>query len=128
MLESKGLKKVSISKTNVMMCARDVASKEAAVGPCSECRKRVGVNSMGNVWECKEVWQEWHTVLCAVCRGGGTQAVDEFRFDDDELECVGEFPYLGDMLNDAGGVEQAVAAEVRAAWMKFRELGGILCM
>ena len=31
-------------------------------------------------------------------------------------------------MNDAGGVEQAVAARVRAAWMKFRELGGILCM
>ena len=37
------------------------------------------------------------------------------------------FAYLGDMLNDTGGVEQAVAARVRAAWMKFRELGGILC-
>ena len=36
--------------------------------------------------------------------------------------------YLGDMLNDTGGVEQAVAARVRAVWMKFRELGGILCM
>ena len=44
-----------------------------------------------------------------------------------KLECVNEFAYLGDMLNDAGGVEQAVAARVRAAWMKFRELGGILC-
>ena len=32
------------------------------------------------------------------------------------------------MLNDAGGVEQAVAARVKAAWMKFRDLGGILCM
>ena len=32
------------------------------------------------------------------------------------------------MLNDTGGVEQAVAARVRAAWMKFRELCGILCM
>ena len=31
------------------------------------------------------------------------------------------------MLNDTGGEEQAVAARVRAAWMKFRELGGILC-
>ena len=30
-------------------------------------------------------------------------------------------------LNDTGGVEQAVAARVRAAWIKFRELGGILC-
>ena len=30
------------------------------------------------------------------------------------------------MLNDAGGVEQATT-RVRAAWMKFRELGGIMC-
>ena len=35
--------------------------------------------------------------------------------------------YLDNMLNDTGGVEQAVAARVRAAWMKFRELGGMLC-
>ena len=32
------------------------------------------------------------------------------------------------MLNDTGGVEQAVATRVRAAWMKFREHGGMLCM
>ena len=38
------------------------------------------------------------------------------------------FVYLGDMLNDTDGVEQAVATRARAAWMKFRELGGILCM
>ena len=31
------------------------------------------------------------------------------------------------MLNETGGVEQAVATRVRAVWMKFRELGGILC-
>ena len=30
--------------------------------------------------------------------------------------------------NDTGGVEEAVATRVRAVWMKFRELGGILCM
>ena len=32
------------------------------------------------------------------------------------------------MLNDTGGLEQVVAARVRAAWLKFRELGGIFCM
>ena len=32
------------------------------------------------------------------------------------------------MLNDTGGVLQAVATRVRAAWMKFRELGRIFCM
>ena len=52
---------------------------------------------------------------------------EEFCFEDVELECVGEFAYLGDMLNDTGGAQQAVAAKVRAVWMKFRELGGMLC-
>ena len=55
------------------------------------------------------------------------KAADEFCFEDVKLECFGEFAYLGDMLNVTGGVEQAVAARVRAAWMKFTELGGILC-
>ena len=48
-----------------------------------------------------------------VCRGGGRKAADEFRFEDVELEFVGEFAYLGDMLNDTGGVEQAVAARMK---------------
>ena len=65
--------------------------------------------------------------VCNVCRAGRRKAADEFRLEDVKLECVCEFVYLGDMLNDTGGVEQAVAARVRAAWMKFRELGGILC-
>ena len=82
---------------------------------------------MGDVRECKEVWLEWHRVLCKVCRGGGRKTADEFRFEDVKLECVCKFVYLGDMLSDAGGMEQAVAARVRATWIKFRELGGILC-
>ena len=59
-----------------------------------------------------------------MCRAGGRKAANEFHFEDVKLECVYEFAYLGDMLNDAGGVEQAVAARVRAAWMKIREHGG----
>ena len=59
--------------------------------------------------------------MCKVCRAGGRKAADEFCFEDIKLECVCEFAYLGDMLNDAGGVEQTVAARVRATWMKFRK-------
>ena len=51
--------------------------------------------------------------MCKVCRAGGRKAADEFHFEDVKIEC--EFAYLGDMLNDTGGVEQAVAARVRAA-------------
>ena len=45
--------------------------------------------------------------VCNVCRGGGRQTADEFCFEDVELECVGKFAYLGDILNDTGGVEQS---------------------
>ena len=60
--------------------------------------------------------------VCKVCRGGGRQAADEFRFVDVELECVGEFAYLCNMLNDTGGVEQAVVARLRVVWMKLESL------
>ena len=43
-LGSNGLK-VNISKTKIMRCTWDVASKEAAVDPCSVCGKSVGVSS-----------------------------------------------------------------------------------
>ena len=65
--------------------------------------------------ECDEVWREWHTVVCAKCVEVERHATAAFRFEDVELECVGNFAYLGDMFNDTGGVEQAVAARVRAA-------------
>ena len=47
----------------------------------------------GDVWECEEVWQEWQSFVCKVCRGGGRKAADEFHFEDVEFECVGEFAY-----------------------------------
>ena len=58
--------------------------------------------------------------VCKVCRAGGRKAADEFHFKDVKLECVYEFAYLGDMLNNTCGVEQAVAARVKAVRMKFR--------
>ena len=62
-----------------------------------------------------------------MCRAGGRKAADEFCFEDVKLECIYKFAYLDDMLNDTGGVEQAVAVRVRVVWMKFRILGGMLC-
>ena len=52
-----------------------------------------------------------------MCRAGGRKAADEFHFEDIKLECVYEFAYLGNMLNDTGEVEQAVVARVREVWM-----------
>ena len=83
--------------------------------------QHVATRYTGDVQECEEVWQEWHRVfVCKVCRAGGRNAADEFHFEDVKLACVYEFVYLDDMWNDKGRVEQAVAARVKAAWMKFR--------
>ena len=46
--------------------------------------------------------------MCKMCRGERRKAADEFHFEDVQLECVGEFAYLGDMLNVKREVEQAV--------------------
>ena len=122
-----------------MRCAQGGVLKEAAVDPCSVCGKRVSVNSI-HYAKCGYWVHDWCSgvqgslasvaqgFVCKVCKGGGRKAADEFHFEDVKLECVGEFAYLGDMLNDTGWVEQTVAAMVRATWMKFRELGGILCI
>ena len=109
-MHTKGLK-VNISKTKVMRCAWDGVLKEAAVDPCSVCRKRVGVNSIYCGYlvhrRCSGVRGSLVRVaqgfVCKVCRAGGRKAADEFHFEDSKLECVYEFAYLGDMLNDTGG-------------------------
>ena len=44
----------------------------------------------------------------------------------DEVETVGEFTYLGDMVSAGGGCETAVAARTRCGWFKFRECGELL--
>ena len=63
----------------------------------------------GDVQECEEVWRECLRIMCAKCiEVEGDRQPNEFRFEDVELECVGKFAYLSDMLNDTGGVEQAV--------------------
>jgi hypothetical protein len=43
-----------------------------------------------------------------------------------ELEKVGKFSYLGDMLDAEGGADLAVATRMKYAWKKFRELSPFL--
>jgi len=53
--------------------------------------------------------------------------VKEFVIGQNEkLECVSKFCYLGDMIGSSGGAEEASKARVRSAWCKFRELTPIL--
>ena len=85
--------------------------------------QHVATGYMGDVQGAKKFGVSGTGFCVQACRAGGRKAADEFCFKDVKLECVCEFAYLGDMLNYTGGVKQAVAARVRAAWVKFRELG-----
>jgi hypothetical protein len=42
------------------------------------------------------------------------------------FECKDEFSYLGDMIGDEGGTEDASRTRVRCLWIKFRELATVL--
>ena len=50
------------------------------------------------------------------------RTVKEVKVDDEKLEAVPEFCYLGDMLSAGGGCELAAVTRCKCAWGKFRQL------
>ena len=46
----------------------------------------------------------------------------EVQVDDETVEAVPEFCYLGDMLSAGGGCELAAVTRCKSAWGKFRQL------
>ena len=69
---------------------------------------------------------------CALCLGTAraidARLMETIKVDNDELEVVDSFCYLGDMLSAAGGCDQATTTRVKSAWKKFRELMPVLTM
>ena len=63
---------------------------------------------------------------CARCLGGARpidgRLVKEVQVDDETVEAVPEFCYLGDMLSAGGGCELAAVARCGSAWGGFRRL------
>ena len=54
--------------------------------------------------------------------------VQPLQVEEQEIELVESFSYLGDMLSCDGGCDAAVGLRVAYAWSKWRELAGILNM
>ena len=52
------------------------------------------------------------------------RTVKEVKVDDEKLEAVPEFSYLGDMLSGGGGCKMAAVTRCKCAWGKFRQLLG----
>ena len=68
--------------------------------------------------------------MCAVCKDD--HAVNDqpvnVNFDNESLEFVDKFCYLGDTISVGGGAEAATIARTRCGWGKFRELRPLLTM
>jgi len=143
-MEDKGLR-VNMGKTKVMRCQVGSGQvEESGKYPCGICGVGVGTNSIKctgcEKWihkRCSGVAGRLQeavasTYICRKCSGGmDVSAKNDGIFklnENDKLELVSKFCYLGDMLGKVGGAEEASRTRVRCAWGKFTELAPLLTM
>ena len=132
----KGLK-VNVAKTKVLVSGRGLNTiKESGNYPCGVCLKGVGVNSI-YCSNCKH----WIHKRCSKVSGpiksnvnfkcqrcqGLAPAIDKRDMlnvvvDNESIEVVDSFCYLGDMITSGGGCSEATVVRCRTAWKKFKEL------
>src|SRR3989441_1519854 len=135
-LKGKGVR-VNIGKTKVMNCKVGVGQVEnSGKYPCGICRKGVAENSI-----CCSSCKKWihkrcsgvvgtlekiGNFMCRNCTAGGVKVADEVKQfvlgNNDKLEVVEMFCYLGDVIGKGGGAEESSIARVRYAWEKFMNL------
>ena len=135
-MEKKGLR-VNMGKTKIMVSGMDLdLLKKSGKDPCGVCQKGVGSNAIfcGGClcWihkKCSGIKGPLRPdpdFRCTRCLGKARpidgQTVKEVKVDDEKLEAVPEFCYLGDMLSAGGGCELAAVTRCKCAWGKFRQL------
>ena len=66
--------------------------------------------------------------ICKRCKGelSETRQVNGLHIDGHEYEIVDKLCYLGDMLSQEGGCENAILKRIQTGWLKFRELSVLL--
>ena len=52
---------------------------------------------------------------------------EEIQLGDDKLNTVTTFKYLGSIFDSNGGTERDISNQVKLAWMKWKQLTGVLC-
>ena len=143
-MEGKGLR-INLGKTKVMV--RKVKSEpveDSGKWPCGICRTGVGSNSIfcggcnksihrncsGITGKLKED-DDYRCPKCVNSPKSGVPGPAEVKLgvrDQNTLECVNRFCYLGDMIGEGGGAEEASRTRVKCAWGKYRELSPILAL
>ena len=135
-MEGRGLK-VNVAKTKYLITGDEEAEPvEMGRYPCGVCGRGVGVNSRLCI-RC----QKWCHKRCSGLRS--LTAVEDFIcpscsrvrpvggtvdlvVDDEVVERVKDFRYLGDVLGSEGGSDRALKSRTRAAWSKWKEISGLL--
>ena len=66
--------------------------------------------------------------ICPSCESGGVNDVIDapLTVEGGTVDRVKEFPNLGNVFEEEGGVEKVVRARVAVAWMKWREIDTLL--
>ena len=52
---------------------------------------------------------------------------EDIQLGDDKLNTVTTFKYLGSIFDSNGGAERDINNRVKLAWMKWKQLTGVLC-
>ena len=135
-MERKGLR-VNMGKTKIMVSGPNLdLLKKSGKDPCGVCQTGVGRNAIfcGGClsWihkKCSGIKGPLRPdpdFRCARCLGKARpidgRLVKEVQVDDETVEAVPEFCYLGDMLSAGGGCELAAFTRCKSAWGKFRQL------
>ena len=127
-------KKTNVNKTKAFYTRRNFVRMQMRKYPCSVCGKGVGRNSV----QCTKC-QHWVHKRCSGVHGNLTQEKDftckkcipdvlfededkMISLDEDNIEVVDRFSYLGDVIITEGGAEEAVTSRIRSAWKKFKEV------
>ena len=131
--------KINVNKTKAFYIRRNFVRMQMRKYPCSVCGKGVGRNSV----QCTKC-QHWVHKRCSGVHGSLTQEKDftckkcipgvlfededkMITLDGDNIEMVGRFSYLGDVISTEGGAQEAVASRIRLAWKKFEEVSNVVC-
>ena len=139
-MESKGLR-VNMPKTKCLVSGVGLdVLKNSGKFPCAVCRSGVGANAIKcttcKLWVHKRCCgiksnlgrlsaDQVESYVCPRCQGLARpidgRPVTHVDVDGVQLDVVGEFCYLGDMISAAGGCDAAAAARCCAAWAKFHK-------
>ena len=127
----------NMGKTKIMVSGPNLdLLKKSGKDPCGVCQTGVGRNAIfcGGClsWihkKCSGIKGPLRPdpdFRCARCLGKARpidgRLVKEVQVDDETVEAVPEFCYLGDVLSAGGGCELAAVTRCKSAWGKFRQL------